>query len=340
MTLKNKTTDQEREKIEIYPLKFQPILKSVIWGGSDICRFKKIEPILEGIGESWEISGVHNNVSVVANGRLAGTSLDELMSLTKEKLVGKNVYQRFGDTFPLLIKFIDARDDLSIQVHPDDTLAKARHHSFGKTEMWYVVHAAPDAYLYSGFEKSITPDEYIETVNNNTFTDTLKKQEVKPGDVFFLPAGRVHAIGAGCFIAEIQQTSDITYRIYDYNRTDATGKTRELHTELAKDAIDFKVYDSYKTEYEQIVNQSVKLVESPYFTTHLLEMDISMTRNYVGLDSFVIYICLAGHCTIRDDRGNSETINQGESILIPADTKSVTIIPDESSKLLETYVGA
>jgi len=339
MTYNNRNTNSPSDEGEmIYPFKFEPILKSVIWGGSDICRFKKIVPLQEGIGESWEISGVKENVSLISNGKLAGTSLDELLSRTKEKLVGKNNYHRFGDTFPLLIKFIDARDDLSIQVHPDDRLAKARHNSFGKTEMWYVVNAAPGAYLYSGFEKSISPDEYIETVNNNTFTDTLKKEEVKTGDVFFLPAGRVHAIGAGCFIAEIQQTSDVTYRIYDYNRKDAAGNSRELHTELAKEAIDFKVNDSYKTEYERNVNQPVKLASCPYFTTQLLEMDIPMRRNYATLDSFVIYICMAGHCTIMDDKGNSEFIRQGESMLIPADTQSVTIIPGESSKLLETYV--
>ena len=339
MTYNNRNTNSPSDEGEmIYPFKFEPILKSVIWGGSDICRFKKIVPLQEGIGESWEISGVKENVSLISNGKLAGTSLDELLSRTKEKLVGKNNYHRFGDTFPLLIKFIDARDDLSIQVHPDDRLAKARHNSFGKTEMWYVVNATPGAYLYSGFEKSISPDEYIETVNNNTFTDTLKKEEVKTGDVFFLPAGRVHAIGAGCFIAEIQQTSDVTYRIYDYNRKDVAGNSRELHTELAKEAIDFKVKDSYKTEYERNVNQPVKLASCPYFTTQLLEMDILMRRNYATLDSFVIYICMAGHCTIMDDKGNSEFIRQGESMLIPADTQSVTIIPGESSKLLETYV--
>ena len=339
MTLKNNTTDHESEKNELYPLKFEPILKTIIWGGSDICRFKKMEPLQEGIGESWEISGVRNNVSVVANGRLAGTTLDELLTRTKEQLVGKKVYRRFGDTFPLLIKFIDARDDLSIQVHPDDTLARARHDSFGKTEMWYVVKAAPGAYLYSGFAESITPEGYVEKVRNNTFTDTLKKQEVKPGDVFFLPAGRVHAIGAGCFIAEIQQTSDITYRIYDYNRTDAAGNGRELHTELAKDAIDYNVYDSYKTEYDKNVNHPVKLVSCPYFTTHLLEMELPMTRDYAALDSFVIYICLAGECTLSDDKGNSEWIRQGESMLIPADTDWVTITPGENAQLLETYVG-
>jgi mannose-6-phosphate isomerase len=322
----------------LYPFQFEPILKPVIWGGADICRFKKIEPLREGIGESWEISGVHGNVSRVSNGRLAGASLNELLARGREKLVGKKVYQKFGNTFPLLIKFIDARDDLSIQVHPGDALAKKRHNSFGKTEMWYVINAAPGAYLYSGFKESITPEEYPETVKNNTFTDKLMRYDVKAGDVFYLPAGRVHAIGAGCFIAEIQQTSDITYRIYDYNRKDAAGNSRELHTEQAKDAIDFRVYDSYKTEYGKNRNSPVAIATSPYFTTQLLEMDIPVKRDYSALDSFVIYICIAGRCTVKDDKGNCEIIRRGQSMLIPADTQSVTIIPGEFSELLETYV--
>lgn len=334
------TSSKQKVSQSLYPLKFQPILKSIIWGGSDITKFKMIEPQKSGIGESWEISGVKNNLSVVANGHLTGITLEELILEHKEKLVGKQVYSKFGDTFPLLIKFIDARDDLSIQVHPDDTLAKKRHNSFGKTEMWYVIKAALGAFLYSGFEKQITPEEYVETVQNNTFTDTLKRFEVQEGDVFFLPAGRVHAIGAGCFIAEIQQTSDITYRIYDYNRKDSAGNSRELHTELAKDSIDYNVYDSYKTSYDKNTNHPVKLVTCPYFTTNLIEMgqQISISRSYVDLDSFFIYICIGGQCTIKDDKGNIETIHQGESMLIPADTGSVTITSDESSKLLETFV--
>lgn len=334
------TSSKQKVSQSLYPLKFQPILKSIIWGGSDITKFKMIEPQQSGIGESWEISGVKNNLSVVANGHLTGITLEELILEHKEKLVGKQVYSKFGDTFPLLIKFIDARDDLSIQVHPDDTLAKKRHNSFGKTEMWYVIKAALGAFLYSGFEKQITPEEYVETVQNNTFTDTLKRFEVQEGDVFFLPAGRVHAIGAGCFIAEIQQTSDITYRIYDYNRKDSAGNSRELHTELAKDSIDYNVYDSYKISYDKNTNHPVKLVTCPYFTTNLIEMgqQISISRSYVDLDSFFIYICIGGQCTIKDDKGNIETIHQGESMLIPADTGSVTITSDESSKLLETFV--
>lgn len=335
----NKKTEKDSIfNIALYPFKFNPILKPVIWGGSDICRFKKIEPLQDGIGESWEISGVGGNISTISNGLLAGTSLEELLNHRGKELVGEKVYQKFGNTFPLLIKFIDARDDLSIQVHPDDALGKKRHNSFGKTEMWYVVNAAPGAYLYSGFKERITPDEYPETIKNNTFTDKLQKYDVKSGDVFYLPAGRVHAIGAGCFIAEIQQTSDITYRIYDYNRKDVAGKSRELHTELAKDAIDYKVYDTYRSDYQPDINHPVQLVTSPYFTTNLLEADSRMDRDYSTLDSFVIFICMDGLCTVKDDKGNSETLRQGESMLVAANTHSVTIIPDGFSKLLETYV--
>lgn len=320
----------------LYPLKFQPILKPVIWGGSEICRFKNIQPHQEGIGESWEISGVQDNVSIVSNGTLAGTSLDQLISRYKEALVGKTVYQRFGDTFPLLIKFIDARDDLSIQVHPDDTLAKERHNSFGKTEMWYVVNATPEAFLYSGFEQQVTPEEYVEKVTDNTFTAALKRYNVRAGDVFFLPAGRVHAIGAGCFVAEIQQTSNITYRIYDYNRKDAQGNTRELHTDLAKDAIDFSVQDSYQTHYERQKNTPVQLVESNYFTTHLLELDAPLTRDYQSTDSFVIFICLEGSCTMKDEKGNTVSVERGESLLVPANAQTLDITPLDNCKLLET----
>lgn len=332
--IKHMTNDK---RDTLYPLKFRPILKPVIWGGSDICRFKNIQPERDGIGESWEISGVKGNVSVVSNGDLSGTSLDEMIQTYKGALVGNKIYEQFGPTFPLLIKFIDARDDLSIQVHPDDKLAKERHDSFGKTEMWYVVKATPDAFLYSGFEQQITPDEYVEKVKNNTFTDTLMRYEVQEGDVFFLPAGRVHAIGAGCFIAEIQQTSDITYRIYDYNRKDTAGNTRELHTELAKDAIDYNVQDSYQTTYEQAINQPVKLVTSSYFTTHLLELDRPMERDYQTIDSFVILICMGGSCTLNDNKGNSVHVAQGETVLVPAQSESIKLSPNGDCKLLETY---
>ena len=324
--------------MNLYPLKFSPILKPIIWGGSDICAFKNIEPKQNGIGESWEISGVKDNVSIISNGELAGKSLDEVLANEKSALVGKKVYEKFGDTFPLLIKFIDARDNLSIQVHPDDELAKKRHNSFGKTEMWYVINAAPTAFLYAGFEKNIMPDEYAQTVENSTFIETLKKYDVKTGDVFYLPAGTIHAIGAGCFVVEIQQTSDISYRIYDYNRKDAQGNSRELHTELAKDSIDYNVYNSYKTNYTPLKNQPVELISCPYFSTNLLDMDTKTTRDYTNLDSFVIYICLEGNCVINDNKGSTVSLRQGETMLIPADTSLITIIPNKKTKLLETYI--
>lgn len=325
--------------MNLYPLKFSPILKSIIWGGSDICKFKGITPQQDGIGESWEISGVENNVSVVDNGDLRGLNLQNLIAQYKESLVGKHVFEKFGATFPLLIKFIDARDNLSIQVHPDDELGMKRHNSFGKTEMWYVINAVPEAFLYSGFAKPLSPDEYVKSIEDNTFVDYLAKHDVKKGDSFFLPAGRVHAIGAGTFIAEIQQTSNITYRIYDYNRKDANGNGRELHTELAKDAIDFKLYDNYKIDYSHKANETVLLESCQYFTTNLLELDKPYTQDHSNKDSFVIYICMDGSCEVKDSNNNAIELKQGETLLVPAaNTKSITITPNTYVQLLETYV--
>lgn len=323
--------------MKLYPLKFEPILKSIIWGGDEICKFKGITLEQKGIGESWEVSAVEGNISVVANGDLKGQPLDKLIEEYKGQLVGKRVYDSFGTIFPLLIKFIDARDDLSIQVHPDDELAKKRHNSFGKTEMWYVVNANPGATLYSGLSKPMTPDTYVQAIKDNTIMDYLKKYDVKKGDVFFLPAGRVHAIGAGTFVAEIQQTSNITYRIYDYNRPGADGKMRELHTEEAKDAIDYTLHDDYRTHYTNKENQPVELVECKYFTTDLLELTKNLSRDYSAIDSFVVFICMGGSCKIRDNKGNELSVKQGESVLIPADTENVTIEPQGNVLLLETH---
>lgn len=322
----------------LYPFTFKPILKSLIWGGADICPFKGITPVQEGIGESWEISHVEGNVSVVDNGSLAGKSLDELIQTYGAELMGKKVIDRFGNVFPLLIKFIDACDNLSIQVHPDDELARKRHNSFGKTEMWYVVKAAEGASLYSGFSKQIDAEEYVKRVENNTIMDVLQRYEVKSGDVFFLPAGRVHAIGAGCFVAEIQQTSNITYRIYDYDRRDANGNGRELHTELAKDAIDYTLYPDYRTPYTKKENEGVELVSCQYFTTNLLEFDKPFTRDCSAVDSFVIYICMEGSAVIKDNNGQEINIHQGQAVLIPASTTLVEIIPSPSVKFMETYI--
>ena len=325
---------------QLYPLTFAPLLKEVIWGGSDIRPFKGLEPDDKKIGESWEISHVDDNFSIVAEGALAGKNLDELIDLYGERLVGKSVQERFGHRFPLLIKFIDARDYLSIQVHPDDELGMKRHNSFGKTEMWYVINAAPKAKLYSGFAVQSSPEDYVRRIEEGTIVNALAEYEVRPGDVFFLPAGRVHAIGAGCFIAEIQQTSNITYRIYDYDRTDAAGNKRELHTELAKDAIDYRLEKDYRTAYTPVADQPVHLVECQYFETNLLDLTQPISRDWSQLDSFVIYICMEGKVTLRDAQGNEVRLHQGQSVLVPAENPSLTLTPEGSVKLLETYIPA
>ncbi|NDV58328.1 type I phosphomannose isomerase catalytic subunit [Bacteroides sp. 519] len=322
----------------MYPLKFEPILKQTLWGGEKIVPFKHLESELTGVGESWEISDVDGDESVVANGVDKGLTLTEVVRRYREELVGEENYRRFGNKFPLLIKFIDAKQDLSIQVHPDDTLAKKRHNSFGKTEMWYVIDADKGAKLRSGFSEQISPKEYKERIHNNTITDVLQEYEIHPGDVFFLPAGRVHSIGAGAFIAEIQQTSNVTYRIYDFNRKDAQGKTRELHTELAKEAINYEVLDDYRTSYEPVENEPVELVACPYFTTSIYDMTEEITCDYSELDSFVIFICIEGSCKLIDDQKNEVSLQAGETVLIPATTQELTIEPVGTVKLLETYV--
>lgn len=322
----------------MYPLKFEPILKSTLWGGEKIIPFKHLTEKIANVGESWEISGVPGNESVVANGEYKGMTLPELVGTFHGELVGEANYARFGNTFPLLIKFIDAQQDLSIQVHPADDLAKKRHNSMGKTEMWYVVDAEKDAKLRSGFSEQITPKEYKERIHNSTITDVLQEYPIHKGDVFFLPAGRIHSIGAGAFIAEIQQTSDVTYRIFDFNRKDANGNTRELHTELAKDAINYEVLDDYRTHYEAVKDEPIELVACPYFTTSLYDLTETITCDYSELDSFVIFICMEGACKIVDNEGNELALQAGETVLIPASTEEVTVIPDGSVKLLETYV--
>ena len=322
----------------LYPFKFEPILKEIIWGGDEICLFKNLHPQRSGIGESWELSHVKNNVSIVANGEMKGKSLEELIETYREKLLGKKVIERFGTTFPLLIKFIDAHDSLSVQVHPDDLLAKKRHNSFGKTEMWYVIRAAQDAFLYSGFARPMMSEEYVRSLEDDTFVNYLQRHDVKSGDVFFLPAGRVHAIGAGCFIAEIQQTSDITYRIYDYNRKDASGNPRELHTELAKDAIDYKIYPDYKLDYIPGQQPIQSLISCPYFTTNMIEGKKGDTVQTSHSDSFSIYIGLEGNMQLTDSKGYSIEIRQGETVLLPAENRSATLTFIDDGKWLETYI--
>lgn len=322
----------------MYPFKFKPILKSTLWGGEKIVPYKQIDSAQKQVGESWELSGVRGNESVVANGPLAGTTLPELIAREGAALLGKANYERFGEEFPLLIKFIDAREDLSIQVHPDDALAWERHRSKGKTEMWYVVAADEGAHLRSGFSKQVTPSEYEASVADNTITDILADYRIAPGDVFFLPAGRVHSIGAGAFIAEIQQTSDITYRIYDFNRRDAEGKTRELHTELAKGAIDYTVLPDYRTRYDAAQDREVELVACPYFTTSLYDLTHATTLDFSALDSFVVLICVEGAGSITDDEGHTLPLHRGETVLIPASVRTVAVQPEGGMKLLTSCI--
>lgn len=322
----------------MYPLKFKPILKSVLWGGEKIIPYKELISDQKQVGESWELSGVKGNESVIANGENAGMTLPALIAVCKDKLMGKANYERFGEEFPLLIKFIDARQDLSIQVHPNDELAWERHKSKGKTEMWYVVDADKGARLRSGFAKQVTPAEYEASVEDNTITDILKEYDIQRGDLFFLPAGRVHSIGAGAFIAEIQQTSDITYRIYDFNRKGADGKTRELHTEQAKGAIDYTVLPDYRTHYEKVENRVTELVSCPYFTTSLCDLSEEKTLDYSTLDSFVVFICVEGKGTLEDNEGNLLTIHQGETVLLPATTQTLHVKPERKVKFLTSYI--
>ena len=323
---------------ELYPLKFRTIFKDKIWGGSKIKTIlgKDFSP-LPNCGETWEISGVEGNISEVAEGPLAGKNLKELIQKYQASLLGTSVYEKFGDEFPLLVKFIDANDDLSIQVHPDDALAKERHNSFGKTEMWYIFQADEGAKLISGFNQPMSKEKYLEAFDAGKLTDILNQEPVQSDDVFFLPAGRVHTIGKGLLLAEIQQTSDITYRIYDFDRTDDQGNKRELHVEEALDAIDYQHYDEYKTKYDPQKNEPVQLAACPYFVTNRLEYTHSTKRNYQALDSFVIYVCMEGKAEIITE-GKSYSMQKGDAYLIPASIRQVKLATDSGFKMLESYV--
>jgi len=311
----------------------------MVWGGDKIAHFKGIETDQKNIGESWELSAYPDMESTVENGPLAGRSISSLVKEFKDQLVGKHVYEQNGDSFPLLFKFIDAKADLSIQVHPDDALAQKAHGegSLGKTEMWYVMGAEPGAKLYSGLSRKITPEEYAAKVADGTITDVLACYPVHPGDVFFLPAGRIHAICSGCFVAEIQQNSDLTYRIFDYGRLGLDGKPRQLHTDLAKQAIDYTVHQSYRTPYTPQENEEVELVSCKYFTTSLYDLTLPYAKDLSETDSFMAVMCLAGSGTLEVD-GEEIDICQGETVLIPATADDLCMVPDGGMKVLTTYI--
>ncbi len=316
-----------------YPLRFESILKERIWGGKKLVTQLSKNSDKDSIGESWELSDVEGDISVVSNGALAGKDLKELVSEFKEKLLGKKVYEQFGEKFPLLIKFIDAKEPLSIQLHPNDELAKQRHNSFGKTEMWYIMDAKKDAELIVGFQKDSNKEEYLKHLYEKSLLEILNVEKVQKGDVYFIPAGRVHAIGAGVVLAEIQQTSDITYRIYDWDRKDAQGNSRELHTELALDAIDYTARETYSTNYTDTINKQSKIIDCQYFTTNSFSVKGNLRVDHKDKDSFIIYICVEGTIAI-----NGITLQQGQTMLIPAILKELTLKSNNTAKLLEVYI--
>lgn len=320
---------------KLYPFKFQPITQYRIWGGNKLNQAVSKELQLDKLGEIWSISGVNESVSIVENGFLEGKNLNELIEQFQERLLGKKVWEKFGTSFPLLIKFIDAKQPLSVQVHPNDTLARERHNSFGKSEMWYIMDAENSAELIIGFKDEIIKEDYLKNLHSETLENVLQKIPVKKGDTFYLPAGRVHAIGAGIVLVEIQQTSDITYRIYDYNRIDKDGYKRELHTDLALDAIDFTPIENPKSLYKKPKNQFEELTDTPYFLTNIFEgtKPTSVETN----NELKIYICTEGSMKFITESSEIE-LQKYQSLLMPAEIDSYQIIPDESSTLIEVRV--
>jgi len=323
---------------QLYPLKFKPILKETLWGGNKLKEeLGKDTGILKNVAESWEISAVPDNISVVENGFLAGNNLQEIAEIYMGDLLGDSLYDKFGIEFPLLVKFIDANKILSIQVHPNDDLARKRHNAYGKTEMWYVIQADEGAELITGFNRELNKKTYLNYLKRKALPEILNYEKVKEGDVFFIPAGRVHAIGPGILLAEIQETSDITYRIYDWDRVDKNGKSRTLHTDLAIDAIDYHYFKKYKTTYEQNWDRSNRLVACKHFTTNLLQLNRAIEKDYSLLDSFVIYMCVHGAVNLKTG-ASTVHIGKGETYLLPAVLKEVRIIPEKTAFLLEIYI--
>jgi len=320
--------------LPLYPLKFKSILKEKIWGGTKLNSILKKETTSTILGESWEISDVEEDISVVENGVLKGKNITELVKSYQNDLMGKRVYSHFGDKFPLLFKFIDAKEDLSVQLHPDDALAKKRHNSFGKTEMWYIIQADRDARLIIDFNQKIDKQTYLKHLQEETLTEILNKESIKKGDAFYITPGLIHAIGAGTLLAEIQQTSDVTYRVFDWNRPDVDGNLRELHLDLALDAIDFSFPKEFRLSQPNSDIESI--LNSPYFSVNLIESDQHKIRNLSTIDSFVVYMCVDGQTSISLD-GNSEDLVMGDTVLIPACAKEVHFQKD-SAKLLEVFI--
>jgi len=326
--------------MNLYPLLLEPNLHSVVWGGNQLRPYKGLEPSNEPIGESWEVSAVPSSTSIISNGEWKGKDLITAINEQPEAILGKVVNEKYQGKLPLLVKFIDAKRDLSIQVHPNDEMAMREHGKMGKTEMWYVIKAEEGAHLYAGFKQEITPEEYQQRIADGTITDVLADHQVKAGDVFYLPAGRVHAICGGILLAEVQQSSDVTYRIFDYNRPGMDGKPRELHTELAAKALDYHVIDNYRTEYTKTSNKAVQIIDSPYFSVRVLEVSKPFHRDLRKYDSFIITMCIEGDCKIRvRSTGEEVLLKQGNSTLIPAAIADYDIIPlCGKTRILDAFI--
>lgn len=324
---------------EVYPFLFEPNLHETVWGGSKISEWKGLT-IRDHIGESWEVSSIPDSPNIILNGSLSGYLLTDVVDAFPEVVLGKQVAKQYNHKLPLLVKFIDARGDLSIQVHPDDEMAQREHGKFGKTEMWYVLDAEPGACLYSGFKISLSTEEYKRMVKNGTIVEALARHEVHKGDVFYIPAGRVHAICRGVMLAEVQQSSDVTYRIYDYNRLGLNGKPRELHTELAAKALNFQVQEEYRTEYSYQENRANRVIDSPFFSVRVTEFDNTFHRNLLKYDSFIISMCLNGDCKLKVRcTGDEILLREGYSCLIPAAIADYDITPvNGKTKVLDAYI--
>lgn len=320
----------------MYPLKFIPILHERLWGGTKLKDVLHKASPSDRIGESWEVSTVEGNVSVVANGTLKGMSFQDLIKTQGEALLGTSVVERFGTDFPILIKFIDAKQDLSIQLHPNDELAQARHDSFGKTEMWYIMDANPKAELIVGFNRDVSQEEYVQSLENDTLLELLNYERVQEGDTFFINTGKIHAIGAGVLLAEIQQTSDITYRVFDFNRRDADGNLRELHTEMALEAIDYTRKEDFKVTYPQLENTTNRMVACPYFKTDFIQLTQDMIQEVADRDTFTIYMCVGGAVEVENEFG-SVKLHRGETTLVGANCNTIAL-RSSGAKLLEVTI--
>ncbi|MFP4555903.1 MAG: type I phosphomannose isomerase catalytic subunit [Bacteroidales bacterium] len=323
----------------LYPLKFNSQLKERVWGGDRLAKYLGMDFTSKArLGESWELSAVQGNLSVVTNGFLAGNTIEELIEVYMADLVGDKVYKKFGIEFPLLIKLVDTADYLSVQVHPDDEMAKKMHHAYGKTEMWYVLDSSEDSKIVSGFNKPLSRDEYIDIMREGKLEDYLKYETVSPNDIIFIPSGSIHSLGKNIFLVEIQQTSDLTYRIYDWNRKDVDGSSRELHTNLAVDAINFEAAPLKAKQVNPINNQPQELLSCRYFTTNRLVLNDVIERDLYTHDSFRIYLCTKGSAKITCDQAEEVGISTGELVLVPAEMSGTKISPVNTVELLEIYI--